>query len=119
LKPRSAIEHAYDLPPETTPVEDGFHIDATHLTPFAESHNGHPTNGPCRATALKRWRIAVRKIHWHACHARLKLNTVNLKLFPEPAKDPAFHPDRIGLEWRRSKADRLTPFRTHWQHSNK
>lgn len=96
-------------------------IDAAHLIPFSESHNDHPTNGlalcknhhwamdrnliaPCPGIAAG---DAGRAPVWHVSklidprrsNGERELHELSGKSVLLP-KDPAFHPDHEGLEWR-------------------
>ena len=90
-------------------------IDAAHLIPFAESHNDHPTNGLALCKnhhwAMDRNLIApAPDLHWHASKILDPRRSTGEKdlldlvgkslLLP---KDPAFHPDKNALEWRRER----------------
>ncbi|MBN8461057.1 MAG: hypothetical protein J0M04_24780 [Verrucomicrobia bacterium] len=94
--------------------------------PCAESHNDHPTNGPCHAIAVRRRRIALCKnhhwamdrfliapgpdYHWHASavldprrsSGEAELLALSRKPLLLPC-DQAFNPDAEGLKWRLSQ----------------
>jgi putative restriction endonuclease len=91
-------------------------IDAAHLIPFSVSRNDHPTNGLALCKnhhwAMDRDIIAPGPdLHWHISPAidprrsngERELHELSGKSLLLP-KDPAFHPDEKGLEWR---CDRL------------
>ena len=90
-------------------------IDAAHLIPFAESHNDHPTNGLALCKnhhwAMDRNLIApAPDHHWHASKILDPRRSTGEKDLLDLAgksvllpKDPAFHPDRKALEWRRGR----------------
>jgi len=88
-----------------------------------ENRADHPTNGPRRAEAGRRWRIALCKnhhwamdrdiiapgpdLHWHVSKLIDPRRSNGEKELAEIAgksvllpKDPAFHPEKEGLEWR-------------------
>ncbi len=87
-------------------------IDAAHLIPFSESRNDHPTNGLALCKnhhwAMDRDIIAPGPdLHWHIskliaprcsnCEKEIAEIAGKSVLLP---KDPAFHPEAGGLEWR-------------------
>jgi len=87
-------------------------IDAAHLIPFSESRNDHPTNGLalCKNNhwAMDRDIIAPGPdLHWHVSKLIDPRRSNGEKEIAEIAgksvllpKDPAFHPEAGGLEWR-------------------
>ena len=91
-------------------------IDAAHLIPFAQSRNDHPTNGLALCKnhhwAMDRDIIAPGPdLHWHVSKFIDPRRSTGEKELAELSgkslllpKDPAFHPDAKGLEWR---SDRL------------
>ena len=99
---------------------------ATHLIPFSESRNDHPTNGlalcknhhgtmdrnliaPCPGTrpgiaagdAGAHWKVA-KILDPRRSNGEKELIELSGKSLLLP-KDQAFHPDRNGLEWRSQK----------------
>ncbi len=90
-------------------------IDAAHLIPFSVSRNDHPTNGLALCKnhhwAMDRNLIAPSPDHhWHVSKILDPRRSNGEKELIELAgkslllpKDPAFHPDRNGLEWRRER----------------
>lgn len=90
-------------------------IDAAHLIPFAESRNDHPTNGLALCKnhhwAMDRDIIAPGPDHqWHVSrrldprrsNGEKELHDLVGKSVLLP-KDPAFHPEERGLQWRLGK----------------
>jgi putative restriction endonuclease len=90
-------------------------IDAAHLIPFFESRNDHPTNGLALCKnhhwAMDRDIIAPGPdLHWHVSKLIDPRRSNGEKEIAEIAgksvllpKDPAFHPEVGGLEWRLKK----------------
>ena len=90
-------------------------IDAAHLIPFSESYNDHPTNGLALCKnhhwAMDRNIIAPGPdMHWHISRLIDSRRSNGEKELYELAgkslllpKDPAFHPDQNGLEWRKNR----------------
>jgi len=94
-------------------------IDAAHLIPFSESRNDHPTNGLALCKnhhwAMDRDIIAPGPdLHWHVSkliaprrsNGEKELAVIAGKSVLLP-KDPAFHPEAEGLEWRLEKLSAL------------
>lgn len=90
-------------------------IDAAHLIPFAEARNDHPTNGLALCKnhhwAMDRDIIAPGPDHhWHVSklvdprrsNGEKELHELAGKSVLLP-KDPAFHPEDRGLQWRLGK----------------
>lgn len=90
-------------------------IDAAHLIPFSESYNDHPTNGLALCKnhhwAMDRNIIAPgTDHHWHVSqmldprrsNGEKELFELRGQKLLLP-KDPAFHPEMRGLDWRYQK----------------